>query len=739
MFFPTNEKEKVTNEETVTESTDTPVLGRYTVNWDSNKPGMSSSPEEETKKEKHLVYERVYKSWPEKETLSGWLFKGWKFVDPTPQTTKDIFKNDKNFVMPEGNVYLKGTWSQFNIEKSMKGEVYKPATAMFDTGTNVNVKMKELAGTDVNATLTGDDYNIQQVAYKSFSEKPENATTLVSTTYGNGVNYDGKFYMWYEAANANNGYKPNDKYYYKDDEVPVETVPITEGSIIDGTDGNRYRFLGWQVESPETLQINDVIENGIVTSRNFTMPNTDVVLIGMFEKLYKVSYEYSGDVPEGAAALLPEAAYHELSESVSVADPVNIEGYKFIGWRVQYGEVTITDGKFAMPGNDVVLEGMFEKLYNVEYKIEGDIPSDYTKPDTQSYTAETPVTVDALARGAEVNGYIFSGWSTEDATISNGTFSMPSKNVTIKGSFEKVYKVIYEFFGIVLPPNSSEYLPEKALYAPGDTVQKATGSISKDYTVTDENGWKYKFLGWNLISPISMQDQIFPFTMPEEDVLIQGKWTQITFKPEIKKEIIDKKEAYKIGETVEYKITVTNTANFAIKDVEIQENNEKAKFKAGEGYEVMEDQLAKIPEFSANSSITLFASYTVDDDDSGTIVNEVELVSASGENDEILKNEEYKAVSEFKVAESEPIPESETPKIEDIEKEEPETEKPEITKLEERTNDEEDNSSFVLEPSKEKSDSTGESNIVLYVIFGVILVSAAAMIFIVLNRKRKVK
>ena len=76
MFFPTNEKEKVTNEETVTESTDTPVLGRYTVNWDSNKPGMSSSPEEETKKSIWFTREFIKAGLKKKLLAVGYLKAG---------------------------------------------------------------------------------------------------------------------------------------------------------------------------------------------------------------------------------------------------------------------------------------------------------------------------------------------------------------------------------------------------------------------------------------------------------------------------------------------------------------------------------------------------------------------------------------------------------------------------------------------------------------------------------------
>lgn len=55
---------------------------------------------------------------------NGYQFRGWKLV-----SDKDVTMiNDDNFLMPESDVVIKGTWSKLSITKSMDGTVYTPQT-----------------------------------------------------------------------------------------------------------------------------------------------------------------------------------------------------------------------------------------------------------------------------------------------------------------------------------------------------------------------------------------------------------------------------------------------------------------------------------------------------------------------------------------------------------------------------------------------------------------------------------
>ena len=211
---------------------------------------------------------------------------------------------------------------------------------------------------------------------------------------------------------------------------------------------------------------------------------------------------------------------------------------------------------------------------------------------------------------------------------------MPTSNVTLAGRFEEVtYKVSYQFYDGVLPPNANNYLPAEHSYKPGQTVtiQNVLGEPSG-----------YKFLGWY------KEDE---FEMPDHDVVIYGEWKHQpgTFEPTITKTLISNKTYYRVGDAVEFRITVTNAAAFPINNIIVKENTEHSSFKSGTGYTVLSDHVANVDTIAANSSIDLFATYTVQADDSGTITNEAEIKGALASNDYQLVDKEYKASDSFKI------------------------------------------------------------------------------------------
>ena len=349
--------------------------------------------------------------------------------------------------------------------------------------------------------------------------------------------------------------------------------------------------------------------------------------------LYKVKYEYTGNIPSNAPTLPSEYSYAS-GTSVGVFAPVNIEGYTFSGWSSS--DVDITNDTFTMPSNDITIKGSFiEKTkYKVTYKIDGDIPNGYVIPSEKEYYEGQTVNVDTLKVGDTFNGYKFLGWNTSDTNItSDNDFVMESNNVTITGKFELVtHKVEYRFYDTVLPENSDDYLPSTKEYKVGDKVTLES--------VTNPDG--YKFLGWY------KEDN---FDMPDSDVVIYGEWKKVygTFEPTISIEIINKKDAYDIGDKVEYKIAITNNEDFDIKDVIVKENNENIEFIENESYTKESKNFVTIDSIKAKETIYLYSSYIVTDKDSGTINNEVEIKGALADNKYELVDKEYKASVDFKV------------------------------------------------------------------------------------------
>ena len=333
--------------------------------------------------------------------------------------------------------------------------------------------------------------------------------------------------------------------------------------------------------------------------------------------LYNVSYEYTGIVPD--SAIVPITTSYMENTSVSTYN-ISAIGYTFNGWTSD--DVTIQNGKFTMPNHDVVIKGSFTEnsKYQVSYNISGTIPDGYVVPASAYYYNLEDVTVDSLKVGDIIGNYKFNGWVSSDVDLTD-EFVMPNKNVTITGSFSNItHKVSYKFSGNIKPDNSDELLPSDAYYEKGANVVLPT--------VNNVPG--YVFLGWN------MDD----FVMDEEDVTVYGQWKRLngTFEPTITKTVINPKPYYHPGDVINYKITVTNTANYAISNVMVKEDLPNAYFQDGNGY-THTLNMATISNLNSNSSIDLYSTYVVSSSDTNTINNATSIVGASALNYYELANQ----------------------------------------------------------------------------------------------------
>ena len=135
--------------------------------------------------------------------------------------------------------------------------------------------------------------------------------------------------------------------------------------------------------------------------------------------------------------------------------------------------------------------------------------------------------------------------------------------------------------------------------------------------------------------------------MPEENITIYGEWMRAMgkFAPTITKAITNPQDEYMYGETVKFKITVTNPESFAITDVYLQEELDGAVFTAptDSSYTVKTSTIAFIPTIAANSSIDVYAEYEVTENTAQTLTNIVELTGALAEDHILDTDQEYKA------------------------------------------------------------------------------------------------
>lgn len=123
----------------------------------------------------------------------------------------------------------------------------------------------------------------------------------------------------------------------------------------------------------------------------------------------------------------------------------------------------------------------------VTYEYTGTIyPNLPNKPDTKYYSYNTSVSVEAAPT---LTGYTFSGWTTSDATVSGGKFTMPDKTVIFSGHWTpNKYNLTFKYNG----GRNSE--TEKS----GDVTFVATYGWQNYYGVgglcPERDG--YNFTGW---------------------------------------------------------------------------------------------------------------------------------------------------------------------------------------------------------------------------------------------------
>ena len=108
------------------------------------------------------------------------------------------------------------------------------------------------------------------------------------------------------------------------------------------------------------------------------------------------------------------------------------EGFDENAYYPANGKTTFTSGdktfEFPVPG----VKGTIPS-YQVKYAYTGTVPAGAPAlPADETHKLHTDVTV---AAPPALDGYVFSGWTTDDASVSGGQFKMPGKDVTLTGSW----------------------------------------------------------------------------------------------------------------------------------------------------------------------------------------------------------------------------------------------------------------------------------------------------------------
>lgn len=192
--YPTNEKLEVVSkigekEENVT-STLTPILAdNYQIIYEGNVPEECTVTNIPSPK-KASVFDTVLIT-EEKPSCERYQFKGWELV------TENVTKVNANyFIMPEGNVTIRATWSKLSLAKSTEGKVSQIQSLyqmMADNFVPDNVASQYVtSSTEINFGASS-----SYIYYVSLmGEELVEDTLNKEIVYGNDVAYDEKAGMY---------------------------------------------------------------------------------------------------------------------------------------------------------------------------------------------------------------------------------------------------------------------------------------------------------------------------------------------------------------------------------------------------------------------------------------------------------------------------------------------------------------------------------------------------------------
>ncbi len=348
-------------------------------------------------------------------SLAGYSFNGWKKGEETVTS----------FTMPDKDVTLQGSWVA-NTDTPYTIEYYLQDL-------NDETKYNKNADATEKRTGTTDQMaSVQDADKKSFTgftfDEHNTNNVLEGTITGDGLLV---LKLYYTRNTHTVTYTKGDHGVFADDvHSNVKYGASTPAFKSEkGTDGNPkgaagYTFTGWDKDIAQT-----VTADATYTAQWTADTNTG----------YKVEH-YQQNLDGKGYTLKDTDNLTGTTDTTATAVAKTYEGFTYDKGNAN----EVASGKITGDGKLVLKLYYTRNSYNVTYKYENNVTGQSELPTDASYKYGAEVTVAAAATAA---GYTFSGWSTTDATIAGGKFTMPAKNVEIKGSWtangNTEYKVEY--------------------------------------------------------------------------------------------------------------------------------------------------------------------------------------------------------------------------------------------------------------------------------------------------------
>ena len=353
------------------------------------------------------------------------------------------------------------------------------------TGTISNLPKYDSTGAEINYTWTE---GTMPEGYRQTGSSKDGTTTTITNSYTAPTTSATVVKSWNDNNNAANRRPASLEMKLSNNQTVTLTAENQWTGTIDNlpkyANGKEIAYTWTEVEMPLGYRLTNTEKNGTVT----TLTNTYVS--------YQVIYRYTGTVPAGAPQL-PETRNYPAGETVTVADAPTMEGYVFSGWSRQ--------GSFEMPEHDVVIEGSWSPSDGTKYVVKHWLQT----VDRTGYYQDQSIAADQNKTGVtgaqtEAAAYDLTGFTAQ--AFSQKTIAADGSTVVDIYYNRNPHIVTYEYEGDI--PDNAPEVPETESYYFGEDVPDAPIPELPGYTF---EGWKDE-----------------PDTMPDEDVVVTGKWVPNT-------------------------------------------------------------------------------------------------------------------------------------------------------------------------------------------------------------------
>ena len=257
-------------------------------------------------------------------------------------------------------------------------------------------------------------------------------------------------------------------------------LPAVEGGILEGA----AKTVAAGLTTAETTR-NGIVgtwtfngwatDDASVSEGAFAMPAGNVEFVGTWsfeaEPTYSVSYVVEGDAPATYSAVpavetgILKGTEKTIASSLTTVETTRegvVGTWTFNGWTTD--DTAVFAGDYTMPAADVQFVGTWSfeaaPTYSVTYVVEGDAPAAYSLiPAAEegilegaAKTVAAGLTTIMTTKGDVVGTWTFNGWTTDDASVSAGAYTMPGQDVQFVGTWSFVaaptygYVVVAEYY-----------------------------------------------------------------------------------------------------------------------------------------------------------------------------------------------------------------------------------------------------------------------------------------------------